>query len=125
MEEIEKVLKNIKMKKVNGVISKEDLIKESVIIRKSDLEKLGKELMEEIDDFLHDDYFLSFPEIKLEQEKFDKIVNKSDSLNLQKMNDIFIKINLDQELDEDLYFKKKGYSSLFNVLCFDYTYLEN
>ena len=131
MDEIKKILENIKMKKVNGEKFKEDLIKESVIIRKSDLEKLGKELIKEIDNFLHDEYILTFPEMKLDQEQFDESVNiykdkyESGSLNLHEMYDIFVKIKLDEEIDGDLYFKKEGYLNLFQVLFINYIYLEN
>ena len=39
----------------------------AVIIRKKDVERLGKEVY----DFLHDDYILTnFEEMKIEQEKF-------------------------------------------------------
>ena len=42
-----------------------------VIIKKKDLKRLGKELLKEMNDFLHDDYILTeFEEMKKEQEKF-------------------------------------------------------
>ena len=75
-------------------------MKESVTIRKSDLERLGKDLMKEIDNFLHDEYILTFPKMKLDQEKFDESVNRfkdkyeSGSLDLQEMYDIRLKIKV-------------------------------
>ena len=43
----------------------------SVIINKKDLKRLGKELLKEVYDFLHDEYILTeFEEIKKVQEKF-------------------------------------------------------
>ena len=59
----------------------------AVIIRKKDLERLGKELVKEVYDFLHDDYILStFEEIKEEQKKFLRslVLNKFKSLNYTK-----------------------------------------
>ena len=90
-------------------------MKELVTIRKSDVEKLGNELMKEIGNFLHDEYILTFPEMKLDQKKFDESVNRfkdkyeSGSLDLQEMYDIFVKIKLDDEINGDLYFKKESY----------------
>ena len=44
----------------------------AVIIRKKDLESLGRKLMKEVYKFLHDEYILSFEEMKLEKEKLEK-----------------------------------------------------
>ena len=105
-------------------------MKESVTIRKSDLERLGKELIKEVDNFLHSNYIItSFPKIKLDQEKFDESVNRlkdkyeSESLNLEEMYHIFVKIKLDDEIDGDLYFKKESYLDLFIVLYSSHSYL--
>ena len=131
MNEIKEILEKIKMKKVDDEIFKEDLIKESVIIRKSDLEKLGKKLMKEIDNFLHDEYILTFPKMKLDQEQFDKSVNElkdkyeSESLDIKEMYYILTEIRLDEEIDGDLFFKKEAYLNLFQVLFVNYIYLEN
>ena len=46
----------------------------AVIIRKKDLESLGRKLMKEVYKFLHDEYILSFEEMKLEKEKLKKIL---------------------------------------------------
>ena len=106
-------------------------MKESVTIRKSDLERLGKDLMKEIDNFLHDEYIPTFPEMKLDQKKFDESVNifkdkyESGSLDLQEMYDIFVEIKLDDEIDGDLYFKKEAYLDIYRVLFVDYMYLED
>ena len=43
----------------------------AVIIRQKDIKRLGKELIKEIFDFLHDEYILTeFKEMKKTQEKF-------------------------------------------------------
>ena len=43
----------------------------AVIIKKKDVERLGKEVLKEVYDFLHNDYILTnFEEMKIEQEKF-------------------------------------------------------
>ena len=44
----------------------------AVIIRKKDLESLGRKLMKEVYKFLHSEYILSFEEMKLEKEKLKK-----------------------------------------------------
>ena len=44
----------------------------AVIIRKSDVERLGKEVLKEVYDFLHNEYILTnFEEMKIEKEKFE------------------------------------------------------
>ena len=103
-------------------------MKESVTIRKSNVERLGKELLKEVDNFLHDEYIITtFSEMKLDQEKFENSMNKykGKSLDLQEMYDIFVNINLDDEIDGDLFFIKKSYEDLFRVLFTDYMYLED
>ena len=100
-------------------------MKETVTIRKSDVEKLGKELMKEVDNFLHDEYILTFPEMKLDQEKFDESVNRlkdkyeSGNLDSEEIYHILTRINLDDEIDGDLFFKKEAYLRLFQVLFVD------
>ena len=43
----------------------------AVVIMQKDLKRLGKEILNEVYDFLHDEYILSeFEEMKLEQKKF-------------------------------------------------------
>ena len=42
------------------------------IIRKKDIENLGKKLMKEVYKFLHDDHILSFEEMKVEKDKIEK-----------------------------------------------------
>ena len=139
----------------------------AVIVRKKDVERLGKELVKEIFKFLHDEYILSnFEEMKEEQKKFlrnlvlnefkhfnvtniqkenswrieyedydenkfeddlkcvkDKVKNESinTSVIFQTLNDL----DLDMEIDEDLYFKTKAFLNIFKVIDSDYTYLED
>ena len=104
--EILKILEKIKMKKVDGEIVEKDLIKESVTIRKSDVERLGKELMKEVDNFLHDEFIITtFPKMILDQKQFDRSVNKlkdkyeSGMLNTEEIYHILLKIYLDSEID--------------------------
>ena len=104
---------------------------ESVTIQKSDVEKLGKELMKEVDNFLHNDYIINnFPEVILDQKQFDRSVNKlkdkyeSGMLNTEEIYHILLKIKFDEEIDGDLYFKKKSFLRLFQVLD-NNVYLEN
>ena len=44
----------------------------SVIIRKKDLDKIGKKLMKEVYQHVCDDYMLTFDEVKSERDYFDK-----------------------------------------------------
>ena len=107
-------------------------MKETVTIKKSDVERLGKELIKEVNNFLHDEYIINtFPEMKLDQKKFDNKINElkdkyeSGSLNIEEIYHILTRIKLDDEIDGDLYFKKEAYLRLFQVLLVDYTYLED
>ena len=104
----------------------------SVTIRKSDVERLGKDLIKEVDYFLHDEYIInSFPEMKLDQKKFDDSVNKlkdkfeSGSLNIEEIYHILLEIKLDDEIDGDLFFKKEAYLDINRVLYVGYMYLED
>ena len=55
----------------------------AVIIRKKDVESLGRKLMKEVYKFLHNEYILSFEEMKLEKEKIEKnlVIFKFRSVN--------------------------------------------
>ena len=110
------MLDDKKMGKVNvGVkINEEDYLEESVTIRKSVLKKLAKELMKEIDRFLHDEYIITtFPKLKLDQENFDESKNEFkdeiESPNIVTIYHILTRIKLDAEIDGDLYYKKVSY----------------
>ena len=138
----------------------------AVIIRKKDLESLGKKLMKEVYKFLHDEYILSFEEMKLEKENLEKnlVIFKFRSVNystVQKENSWSIKyedfdkskheeelkkiedqienesldinlifkvlnrLELDMEIDEDLFFKTNAFINIFKVFDSDYSYLED
>ena len=138
----------------------------AVIIREKDLESLGRKLMKEVYKFLHDEYILSFEEMKLEKEKLkknlvvfnfksfnftteqkgnswsikyedfdkskheeelkkieDKIENESLGINL--IFEVLNSLNLDMEIDEDLFFLKNAFINIFKVFDSDYSYLED
>ena len=139
----------------------------AVIIRKKDVERLGKELVKEIFEFLHDEYILSnFEEMKAVQKKFlrNLVLFKFRNLNVsltKKENSWKIKyeeldenkfenelkcvkdeikngtldtfvifkslnnLDLDTEIEEDLYYKKNAFLNIFKVIDSDYTYLED
>ena len=138
----------------------------AVIIRKKDLESLGRKLMKEVYKFLHDEYILSFEEMKLEKEKLEKdlVVSNFKSFNyttVQKGNSwsityedfdkskheeelkniedeienesldinlifkVLNRLELDMEIDEDLFFKKNAFINIFKVFDSDYSYLED
>lgn len=83
-------------------------------VTRSDVEKLGREVIEKVDNFLHDEWVINtFPKMKLEQQKFDKYINRDKSLDTAEMYDILNDIYLDMEIDEDLYYKKRSYEDLF------------
>lgn len=128
---------------------------ETITIEKSNLEKFGKNLFKKIDEFLHDEYIITFPEMKLEQEKFDKFLNKNipgemkleqekndkflnifkigeitlkekyknEQLDIKEIYDILDIIELDEEIDEDLYYEKKAFIYLYLVFDHYFTYL--
>ena len=139
----------------------------AVIIRKKDVERLGKEVLKEVFDFLHDEYILrNFIEMKREQKKFlsilvfkefkykdikvfhseksltlkyegydedkfekdlkcvkDKV--KNGSINTSVIFETLNDLDLDDEIDGDLYFKTKAFLNLFMVIDYQYSYLED
>ena len=132
MNHIKEILEEFKKDNFVGEVNEEDLFKPSVTIRKTDLERLGKELLKEINNFLHNNYIITnFTEMKLDQVSFDRSINffkdkyESNSLNIEEMYNIFTKLYLDEEIDGDLYFKKKSYEDLFRVLFSSHNYLDN
>ena len=139
----------------------------AVIIKKKDVERLGKELLKEVYKFLHNEYYLSnFEEVKEMQQKFlrDLVVIKfrnvnytikkqedscrityekfdeskyeenlknvkdeiqNGSLDIELIVDILKRVELDEEIDGDLYFKTQAFLNLYSVIDGDYTYLED
>ena len=138
----------------------------AVIIKKKDVERLGKEVLKEVYDFLHNDYIVNtFEEMKEDQKKFLKYLvligfrdNKSlktkvennklvfeiidenkfeedvkslksrvenGSLNTEEIYHILVNIKLDEEIDGDLFFKKKAFLDIFRVFEYAYSYLED
>ena len=45
---------------------------EDLVIREKDIEKLGRKLMKEVYKFLHDEYILTFEEMKVQKDKIKK-----------------------------------------------------
>ena len=43
-----------------------------LVIRKKDIENLGRKVMKEVYEFLHDDYILTFEEMKVEKDKLER-----------------------------------------------------
>ena len=107
-------------------------MKDSVTIKKSEVEKLGKDLMKEIDIFLHDDYIVKdFPELNPDRENFDNSKNRlkdkfeSESLSMEEIYNILLEIKLDFEIEEDVFCKKESYLNLYKVLFYGYMELES
>ena len=111
---------------------------EDLIIRKKDIENLGRKLMKEVYKFLHDEYILTFEEMKVEKDKIKKnlilhyfelyddiemmdvsildrclkiLENKIEdkSLSIDFIFKILNNVELHSEIDEDLFFKKKHF----------------
>ena len=103
----------------------ENSIVDSVTINKSDLKKLGKDLMKEVDKFLYDEYIIkTCPELILDKKEYDRlVVNGTEDLTMDEIYHILVKIKLDNEINGDLYYKKNGYLNLYKVLYVNYTYL--
>ena len=138
----------------------------AVIIRKKDLKNLGSKLMKEAYKFLHDDYILTFEEMKVEKDNLKKnLVNyyfqsfnfiitqkryswkiehekldeskyeeylkeieekiENESLDIELIFKVLNKLKLDMEIDEDLFFKTKGFTNIFKVFDCDHSYLDN
>ena len=134
---------------------------EAVIIRKKDVERLGKEVLKEVYKFLHNEYILTnFEEMKKVKHKFlrnlvfnkfrssnitikrieyenfdenkfedeikcleDEIKNGSISTEIifQTLNDL----DLDMELDGDLYYKQDSFLDIYKVFKTGYIYLKD
>ena len=139
----------------------------AVIIRKKDVEQLGKELIKKVFDVLHDEYilknFIEMKEVKnnflkdlvykkfknynvtvkeientwgIEYEDYDennfeddlKCVTdkvKNGSLDISIIFQTLNNLDLDDEIDGDLYFKTKAFLNLFMVIDYQYSYLED
>ena len=111
---------------------------EDIIIKKKDLENLGRKLMKEIYKFLHDEYILTFEEMKVEKDKLEKYLLKfyfkmfdeskyekhlkeiedkieDESLDIDLIFEVLDRIELEFEIDEDLYDKKSIFIYLFSI----------
>ena len=120
----------------------------AVIIRKKDVEKLGKELVKEMFDFLHDEFMLTkFEEMEVLQkvflerlvsnyssnsqqknfdEKLEFIKGKIDNgtLDIDVIYDTLKKMNFDMEMNEDLFYEIKAFLFIYYVFECGYKYLE-
>ena len=126
---------------------------EDLVIREKDIEKLGRKLMKEVYKFLHDEYILTFEEMKVQKDKikkhliffylkklmFDEIKYKNyeeiiedeikykkylkeiedkiedESLDIDLIFEVLDRIELEFEIDEDLYDKKSIFIYLFSI----------
>ena len=136
----------------------------SVIIRKKDLDKIGKKLMKKVYQHVRDDYMLTFDEVKSERDYFDKnlvskflkfheekekkyqdlyfsnkrygeIVKMSheellkkigdtiETLDLEIIYNVLKDLKLNPEINEDLYYSKEAFISIYDVYYFHSSYL--
>ena len=98
----------------------------AIIIKQKDIKRLGKELIKEMNDFLHDEYILSeSEEMKKEQEKFlENLAMKGDGIDTEGIYHTLNSLNLNMEINEDLYFKTKAFLDIFRVFDVENTYLD-
>ena len=107
----------------------------AVVIRKKDLDLLAKELLNEMFDFLHDEYILTkFKQMQIEQKRFLKKLELNNisiedgrvsTNDLEAIFKVVRYINLDREIDEDLFYKAKAFLDIFRVFEVSYTYLDD
>ena len=154
----------------------------AVIIKQKDVKRLGKELLNEMFNFLHDEFILTkFPQMKEVQKQFlkkltfnhintlhrqykltdekrkvlakpliDELLKinenssdlekkikveyeenlvkdamKDDGIDTEGIYHTLISLNLNKEIDEDLYFKTKAFLDIFRVFETGYSYLED
>ena len=73
----------------------------SFIIRKKDLDKIGKKLMKEVYQHVRDDYMLTFDEVKSERDYFDKnLVSKFLKFHEEKEKNIKIYILVIKDMEK-------------------------
>ena len=143
-----------------------------VIIRQKDIYRLGKKLLNEMNDFLHDEYILTeFKEMKEVKQKFlkelafnhintlkrqyriteeerqelakpfiDKLFDnknieydpnlvkeamKDDGIDTEGIYHALVCLDLEMEINEDLYFKKSAFLDIYRVFETGYSYLED
>ena len=144
----------------------------AVIIKQKDVERLGKELLNEMFNFLHDEYILTtFPEMEAVKEKFlkelafnhintlkrqyriteeerqelakpfiDKLFDnknieydpnlvkeamKDDGIGTKGIYHTLVCLDLEMEINEDLYYKTKSFLDIYRVFETGYSYLED
>ena len=106
----------------------------AAVIRRKDLLKLGKKLLEEMFVFFNDEFFLSkFEELKVLQKVFmDKLKLNNiyledgkvrSTIDIENIYNVVKYIKFDMEIEEDLYFKKMAFMDIFRVLEVSYKYL--
>ena len=107
--------------------------------------------MKKVYKFLHDNYILSFEEMKVEKDKIEKylIINyfgiyefddninyesllnpikdktENESLDIDIIFKVLDKIKLDFEINEDLYCEKKAFIYIYSVFDHYYSYLKD
>ena len=122
-----------------------------LILKEKDIEKYGKKIMKKVYKFLHDDYILSFEDMKVEKDKIEKylIINyfgiykfdnqinyenllnpikdkiENESLDIELIFNVLDNIKLDFEIDEDLYCETKAFKYIYQVFDHYYTYLKD
>ena len=131
---------------------------EDIIIRKKDLENFGRKLMKKVYKFLHDEYILSFEEMKVEKDKLEKYLIKfyfemidesiyenclkdkskyqncikaikkrieDENLEISLIFEVLDRIDLEFEIDGDLFCEKKAFIYIYSVFDHYYTYLKD
>ena len=117
-----------------------------IIICKKDIENLGRKLLKEVQLYFNNDFDYVIPceDLKIEQEKFFKYLNNfsyydinenclkkveikskidDENLNIDIIFNFLNEIKIDDEIDGDLFYKKKAFLNIYSVFYSDYTYL--
>ena len=106
-----------------------------LLIRESDIIKLGRKTIKKVYEFLNDDYILTeFPEMKVQQKKLEEylvmfcdeskhdkclkeLVDKiqDESLDISLIYDVLKCIKLEFEIDEDLFVENQAFIYFYSV----------
>ena len=126
-------------------------MEQGIILRKSDIEKYGRKIMKKVYDFLNDDYILTFKEMEIEKNNMERqlimtyyniydfkkdfkyenllesIKNKinNESLDIDLIFNVLDNIELEFEIEEDLYCEKKAFTYIYQVFDHYYSYLKD
>ena len=91
---------------------------------------LGKSLLKEVYDFVHNNDYPFLEEIRDLQKNFLKILTKKninilDNVDIELIYEVMDEFDFNKEIGEDLYFLKKSFLDIYRVFDFGYIYLNH